>query len=54
MVATTEADLETNYEMKDVSESPLDPVEPHHGRQHFPLTLALPAPTFAAERDSRT
>jgi hypothetical protein len=26
MVATMEADIDTNYEMKDVSKKPLDPV----------------------------
>ena len=26
MVATMEADVDTNYEMKDVSKKPLDPV----------------------------
>jgi hypothetical protein len=54
MVATMEADIDTNYEMKDVSKKTAGPCSAGFFLD-FPLTLrVLSAPELAAERDSRT
>jgi hypothetical protein len=54
MVATMEADIDTNYEMKDVSKKTAGPCSAGFFLD-IPLTLrVLSAPKLAAERDSRT